>query len=171
MLILAILPLLFLVSASAQSLTNVKAALFRNNDWVINVNYLSANSTDFWRNYILKAECETVVKFQEVFCLGKSVNVTISDMFNTTNVIKLTIKSNQNFTCSSNVQNPDEAILDPRYSKAEIILPRGTWSISMKLDKFDQVLGYRGYAVKAFVPLERLLIANTCRSRHNPNAA
>lgn len=159
---------IFKLSAS-QSLVNVKTALFRNNDWVINVNYLNANSSDFWREYILKAECETVIKFQEVFCFGKSVNVTVTDLFDSTKVYKLEIKSNQNFSCSKNVQNPNEAVLDPRYSKGEMVLPTGTYSIKMKLDKFDQVLGYRGYAVKASVPLERMIINNKCRDPHNPN--
>lgn len=154
---------------ASQGLTNVKEALFRNNDWLINVNYIIANSSDFGRNYILKAECETVVKFQEVFCLGKSVNVTVTDLFDPVKVYNLYIESNQDFSCSSNIQDPNEAILDSHYSKGEIVLPIGTYSISMKLDKFDQVLGYRGFAVKASVPLERMIIANKCRDERNPN--
>ena len=155
--------------ASTQNMTNVKAALFRNNDWVINVNYLSANSSDFWHKYILKAECETVVKFQEVFCLGKSINVTATDLFDSAKVYKLAIKSNENVNCSSNVQDPNEAVLDSRYSKGEMVLPAGTYSISMKLDNFDQVLGYRGYAVKASIPMERMIINSKCIDPRNPN--
>jgi hypothetical protein len=159
---------IFKLTAS-QGLTNVKSALFRDNKWVINVNYLSSNSSDFWSEYILKADCETVVKFQEVFCLGKSVNVTITDIFDSTKVRKLFIKSNQTFSCSSNVENPNETILNSRYSRAEIVLPTGTYSIKMKLDKYKLVLGYRGYAVKASIPLERTIINSKCRDPRNPN--
>ena len=155
--------------AASQNLTNVKTALFRNNDWHTNVNYIYSNSSDFGHSYILKTECESVVKFQEVFCLGKSINVIVTDLYDPTKVYYLFIESNQSFSCSSNVQDPNEAILDSRYSKGEIVLPTGTYSISMKLDKFEQVLGYRGYAVKASVPLERMIIANKCRDNRNPN--
>ena len=73
-------------------MTDVKVALFRNNNWVLNVNYLQANSSSFWREYILNTECETVVKFQEVFCVGKSVDVTAVDVFDNTKVYHLNIK-------------------------------------------------------------------------------
>ena len=157
--------------AASQELTNVKTALFLTNDWVTNINYLEANSSDFGLTFIMKSECETVVKFQEVYCLGKSINVIITDLLKPGKVYNLLIESKQNFSCSSNVQSPDEAALNPLYSKGEITLPVGVYSIAMKLDQYEQVLGFRGYAVKAFAPLSRLLIANTCRDRHNPNTA
>lgn len=150
-------------------LTNVKVALFPNNNWALNVNYLSANSSSFWREYILKADCSTVVKFQEVFCLGKSVNVTAVDLFDPSNIYQLNIKSNQTFNCSSNIQDPDVAAMDPLYSSGQLTLPKGVYSIKMKLDDYENVLGYRGYAVKASVSLDRLLLARKCRARHNPN--
>lgn len=152
-----------------QNLTDVKTALFRNNEWTMNINYLSANSSAFWRTYLLNAECDTLVKFQEVFCTGKSVNVTVSNLFNGTDVRDLVIRSDQAFNCSSNVQDPNVAALDARYSKGEMLLPAGTWSISMALDNFTNVLGYRGYAVKAQLPIDRLVVASKCRDRHNPN--
>lgn len=155
--------------AAAQNLTNVQAALFHDNVWAMNVNFLNANSSDFWHKYVLKTDCDALVQFQEVYCLGKSVNVTITNLFDSANVYNLTIKSNQTFSCSSNIQDPSEAILDPRYSKGEIKLPSGVWSIAMKLDNFTQVLGYRGYAVKATVPIDRMIVASKCRSRINPN--
>lgn len=153
----------------AQNLTNVDTALFSANEWTLNLNYLSANSSDFWRTFILKTECDTVVKFQEVFCMGKSVNVTATNLFNSTDVRHLVIQSNQTFSCSSNLQDPNVAALDNRYSKGQLVLPGGTFSIAMKLDNFTQVLGYRGYALKAQLPLDRLVVASKCRERHNPN--
>lgn len=150
-------------------LTNVKVALFRDNNWLINVNYLSANSSSFWREYILKADCETVLKFQEVYCLGKSINITIKDLFDSQKIYLLDIKSQVGYNCSSNVQDPDVAALDPLYSKGEIVLPKGVYSINMRLDDYENVLGFRGYAVKASVTLDRLILSRKCRSRHNPN--
>ena len=170
--LLMLLPFLFLTILTfsrAQSLINVKSALFRDAAWNLNVNYLSANSSDFWHTYILKADCDTVVKFQEVYCMGKSVNVSISDMFNSTNVRKLVIQSTEPFNCSSNIQEPDVAALNPRYSKGQVRLPKGVYEISMKLDDYENVLGYRGYAVKASLPIDRLVVASKCRDRHNPN--
>lgn len=166
--LLSLVVVLFAV-VRAQNLTNVKSALFRDGNWNLNVNYLSANSSDFWHTYVLKADCDTEVQFQELYCLGKSVNVSISDMFNTSNVFNLTIQSTQPFNCSSNVQDPDVAAMDPRYSHGQVRLPQGVYAISMKLDNYTNVLGYRGYAVKASVPIDRLVVASKCRERHNPN--
>lgn len=167
--IFIIYSVLFASICNAQSLTNVKTALFRTNEWTTNVNYLSANSSDFAHTYIIKSECETVVKFQEVFCMGKSVNVTVTNVFDDLDVRNLSIKSNESFDCSSNIQNANVAALNSRYSKGEIRLPSGTYSIAMKLENQDQVLGFRGYAVKAQLPLDRLIVASQCRSRFNPN--
>ena len=150
-------------------LTNVKIALFKNSKWAVNVNYLDANSADFWRTYVIQTKCETLLQFQEVYCLGKSVNVTITDLDDPENIKKLIIKSQEPISCSLNLQDPDEAALNPRYSKGEIVLQKGNYSISMKLDKFTDVKGYRGYAVKASVPINRLIVASKCRARHNPN--
>lgn len=161
--------LILLVQFTASQLTNVKTALFRDNNWVINVNYLSANSSLFGREYILKAECETDVQFQEVFCLGKSISVTITNMFDSQKVYNLFIESNQNYNCSINVQNPNEAAMIPLYSNGQITLPKGVYSIVMNLDDYEDVLGFRGYAVKASVSLDRLLISRKCRPRHTPN--
>ena len=129
----------------------------------------SANSSDFWRTYVLKADCDTEIQFQELYWFGKSVNVSISDMFNTSNVFNLTIQSTQPFNCSSNVQDPDVAAMDPRYHTVKFVCPQGVYAISMKLDNYTNVLGYRGYAVKASVPIDRLVVASKCRERHNPN--
>lgn len=152
-----------------QNMTNVKFALFRDNNWLINSNFIAANSSDFWRTYVLKAECETIVNFQEVFCLGKSVNVTITNLMDVEQITKLSIKSHENASCTENVGNPDVAALNPKYAKGSVILPTGLYSIKMTLLDYENVLGYRGYAVKASVPLNRLLVASKCRARHNPN--
>ena len=159
----------FCHAQTSQNLTNVKSALFRNGDWNLNVNYLSANSSDFWHTFVLKAECETIVQFQEIYCLGKSIYVSIKDKFDSTNMRNLSIISNEAFNCSSNVQNPDVAALDPQYAKGQARLPKGVYEISMKLYNYTNVLGYRGYAVKASVPIDRLVVASKCRERHNPN--
>lgn len=157
------------VSAQNQNLTNVPSALFRNAIWNLNVNYLSANSPDFWRTYLLKADCDTLVQFQELYCMGKSINVTIADVFNSSSIRNLSIVSTEPFNCSSNAQEPDVAALDSRYAQGQVRLPQGVYAISMKLDNYTNVLGYRGYAVKASVPLDRLVVASKCRVRHNPN--
>lgn len=154
-----------------QALTNVKTALFVNNNWELNVNYLDANSPDFWHLYLLNAPCDTLIKFQEVYCLGKSINVTITNLQDTTKMYNLSVISNQPFNCSSNIQTANEAALDPRYAKGQITLPTGIYSIAMKLLDEQNVLGFRGYDVKASVSLDRLLLAGQCRKRqnHNPN--
>ena len=169
----AISLLMLMAAATAvlgQNMTNVKMALFRDNNWSINSNFIAANSSDFWRTYVLKAECETLVNFQEVFCLGKSVNITITDLGTEIVVSQLSIESDQNYSCAtSNVENPDIAALDPKYAKGQVVLPTGLYSIKMDLLDQENVLGYRGYAVKASAPLNRLIVSSKCRSRHNPN--
>lgn len=162
--------LLAIVSAvSAQNLTNVKSALFRNGNWNLNVNYLAADSPDFWRTYLLKADCDTLLQFQELYCMGKSINVSISDVVNSSVVRTLAIQSTEPFNCSSNIQEPDVAALDSRYAQGQVRLPQGLYAISMQLDNYTNVLGYRGYAVKASVPIDRLVAASKCRAHHNPN--
>lgn len=152
-----------------QELTNVKTALFPTNVWDINVNYLSADSPDFWRDYVLKVECESVIKFQEMYCLGKSIHVTVTNLDNPSIIYNLDVQSNQPFDCSSNVQRPDEAQMDPRYSHGELTVPTGVYLIKMKLEDYQNVLGFRGFAIKADVSLKRLIAASKCRPRYNAN--
>lgn len=161
----------YIVKAQETSLTNVPTALFVDNNWELNVNFIDANSSDFWHLYLLKAECDTLLQFQEVYCLGKSINVTIVDLQNDLNVYKLSVVSDQAFNCSSNIQTANEAALDPRYAKGQILLPTGSYSVKMKLLDEQNVLGFRGYDVKASVSIDRLRLAGQCRKRenHNPN--
>ena len=172
LLISLLLALLLKISfCSGQSnLTNVQTALFRNNIWDLNVNYISANSSSFWREYILKADCETVVKFQEVFCIGKSINVIISNLLDSKKVYNLKIDSKLPYNCTLNIQNANEAALNPLYSKGQVTLPTGLYSIKMKLDDYQNVLGFRGFALKASVSLDRLLLARKCRVIRNQNS-
>lgn len=160
---------LFFCAAQDENLTNVKSALFRDGVWNLNVNYLSANSPDFWHKYVLKLECESVVKFQEAYCLGKSIHVLISDMKDSSKSYNLTVNSKETFDCSSNIQDPNVAALNSRYAKGQILLPKGIYSVAMKLDNYTNVLGFRGYYVKASVPIDRIILTNKCRSRRNPN--
>ncbi len=159
------------IHGQQQPLINVKTALFRDNEWTLNVNNLAANSSSFWREYILKAECDTIVKFQEVFCLGKSINVTIKDLYDSDKIYLLDIASKVNHTCSINVQYADVAEMNTLYSSGQIVLPKGVYSINMRLDDYQNVKGYRGYAVKASVTLDRFLLSRKCLARHNPNSS
>lgn len=172
---LAILSALLVVLASLvhgqSALTDVPAALFVDNNWIVNVNYIDANSTAFYNQYELRAMCRTLLQFQEVFCLGKSVNVTIVKHGTPDVTTHLSVLSTQSYSCSSNVQDPNAAARINTYAQGEVLLSAGNYTISMDLLDGDttDILGFRGYGVRAAIPLPTLVLASTCRSRRDSN--
>lgn len=154
-----------------QPLFDVPSALFDDGLWRVNVNYLSANSTKMYNEYKLVAPCTTRLQFQEVFCLGKSVQIMITDDNNPASLQTFTMNSTAPYNCSMNVQDPAQAALISNYTRGEIVLPAGNFSIKMNLldGNTTNILGYRGFAVRASIPVETIALASKCRSNLRPN--
>jgi hypothetical protein len=154
-----------------QPLFDVPSALFGDGLWRVNVNFLSANSTKMYNEYKLIAPCITRLQFQELYCLGKSMQVIIYDDSDPVNMKLLSLNSTVPYNCSMNVQDPAQAALMPDYTRGEVTLPAGNFSIKMNLldGNTTDILGFRGFAVRASIPVETVVLASKCRSGLRPN--
>lgn len=148
-----------------QSLVDVPAALFEDGLWRVNVNYVSADSVKMYNEYKLAAACTTHLEFQEIYCLGKSIEVIITDDNDPSSVKTLAVNSTVPYNCTLNVQDPDQAALMPQYAHGHVFVPAGNYSIKMRMQEGNttDILGYRGFAVRASVPVETLALASKCR--------
>ncbi len=154
-----------------QQLVDVPSVMFDAGLWRVNVNYLEANSTKMYNLYKLTSSCTTRLQFQEIFCLGKSIEVSVTDDNDPTSIQLLTIESTVPYNCSVNVQNPDQTALIPAYSRGELSLPGGNYTIrmNMKDGNTTDILGYRGYAIRASIPVENIVLASKCQSDLHQN--
>lgn len=70
-----------------------------------------------------------------------------------------------------NVQDPNQAILIANYTKGNVTVPAGNYTISMNLVNAtsSEILGFRGFAIRASTPIERLVLASKCRTNLHQN--
>lgn len=171
MLLFFLFSILFLCVRSQQALFDVPSALFVDGLWKVNVNYLDANSTKMYNQYKMEAVCDTLVQFQEIFCLGKSLSVSIQDDDDPSALQTLMLNSTSPYNCSMNVQDPNQAILIANYTQGNVTLPAGNYTISMNLvnGNTSEILGFRGFAIRASTPVERIILASKCRTNFHQN--